>query len=95
MKQKYIFHLKIYIFFLSCLVLKTDTLGLIPSVGSQKVLHPSVCIEKELDILSQSMTVNRSQFSRDVKNIPVNLSRSTDISIKISPIPMFSYVEWS
>ena len=51
------------------------------------VLHPSVCIEKELDILSQSMTVNRSQFSRDVKNIPVNLSRSTDISIKISPNP--------
>ena len=51
------------------------------------VLHPSVCIEKELDILSQSMTVNRSQFSRDVKNIPVNLSRSTDISIKISPSP--------
>ena len=38
MKQKYIFHLKIYIFFLSCLVLKTDTLGLIPSVGSQKAL---------------------------------------------------------
>ena len=28
---------------------------------------------------------NRSQFSRDIKNIPVNLSRSTDISIKISP----------
>ena len=53
------------------------------------VLHPSVCIEKELDILSQSMTVNRSQFSRDVKNIPVNLSRSTDISIKISPIPNY------
>ena len=51
------------------------------------VLHPLVCIEKELDILSQSMTVNRSQFSRDVKNIPVNLSRSTDISIKISPNP--------
>ena len=51
------------------------------------VLHPLVCIEKELDILSQSMTVNRSQFSRDVKNIPVNLSRSTDISIKISPTP--------
>ena len=38
MKQKYIFHLKIYIFFQSCLVLKTDTLGLIPSVGSQKAL---------------------------------------------------------
>ena len=38
MKQKYIFHLKIYIFFQSCLVLKTDTLGLIPSVGNQKAL---------------------------------------------------------
>ena len=38
MKQKYILHLKIYIFFLSCLVLKMDTLGLIPSVGSQKAL---------------------------------------------------------
>ena len=38
MKQKNNFHLKIYIFFISCLVLKTDTLGLIPSVGSQKAL---------------------------------------------------------
>ena len=57
------------------------------------VLHPLVCIEKELDILSQSMTVNRSQFTRDVKNIPVNLSRSTDISIKISPTPkLLKYV---
>ena len=37
------------------------------------VLHPLVCIEKELDILSQSMTVNRSQFSRTLKNISLHV----------------------
>ena len=101
MKQKYIFHLKIYIFFLSCLVLKTDSLGCKCCQCREPIndLVSCVVLKRKLDVGFAPFSLyrkgnrhsfskydgNRSQFSRDIKNIPVNLSRSTDISIKISP----------
>ena len=101
MKQKYIFHLKIYIFFLSCLVLKTDSLGCQCCQCREPIndLVSGVVLKRKLDVGFAPFSLyrkgnrhsfskydgNRSQFSRDIKNIPVNLSRSTDISIKISP----------
>ena len=101
MKQKYILHLKIYIFFLSCLVLKTDSLGCQCCQCREPIndLVSGVVLKRKLDVGFAPFSLyrkgnrhsfskydgNRSQFSRDVKNIPVNLSRSTDISIKISP----------
>ena len=101
MKQKYIFHLKIYIFFQSCLVLKTDSLGCQCCQCREPIndLVSGVVLKRKLDVGFAPFSLyrkgnrhsfskydgNRSQFSRDIKNIPVNLSRSTDISIKISP----------
>ena len=101
MKQKYIFHLKIYIFFQACLVLKTDSLGCQCCQCREPIndLVSGVVLKRKLDVGFAPFSLyrkgnrhsfskydgNRSQFSRDIKNIPVNLSRSTDISIKISP----------
>ena len=101
MKQKYIFHLKIYIFFQSCLVLKTDSLGCQCCQCREPIndLVSGVVLKRKLDVGFAPFSLyrkgnrhsfskydgNRSQFSRDIKNIPVNLSRSTDISIKVSP----------
>ena len=106
MKQKYIFHLKIYIFFQSCLVLKTDSLGCQCCQCREPIndLVSGVVLKRKLDVGFAPFSLyrkgnrhsfskydgNRSQFSRDIKNIPVNLSRSTDISIKISPTRILS-----